>query len=483
MASTSRLKERPTRAEAVSVFTAAVFDASDPLTRGKDREYSDSENPTLTAFVGTLWAELHSIDATPVPPCPHCKGARGRLHQRANEYHRVPYFRCSDCRRLYTRLTGSPVARLRFVGKMPEFFRLLSQAVPLEEASRRLGVDYGAISNWLMRFRQLIALHDPDLHWTPLVRLGLKYRPHGACPKCDHEGQLNNGGFSADNRRQAKCPACAYVWALNLSPAAGAVPVIVASDLALNAAERRRRAGLEAPDLPRVRVGSVRTELRSQPVLLSAPDLLPPDAGRFDFRGPLRDNSPLPRKCVEDEELTRFLKIHVDQVLSDSIEPPPCPHCGSHCTRLASAKRATSPLPQFQCRACARLYSRTTRTPLANMLRKDILYGILPLLSQHRPLAHAADQLGTTPEIVKAWVRRFREWLLVLNPAGDFERRVRLGLKAPRPVLDCPHCRKQVEARPHGFKRTRKLSAAELKRRLFRCTECNGFFDVSIDAI
>jgi hypothetical protein len=88
---------------------------------------------------------------------------------------------------------------------MPEFFRLLSQPVQLEEASRRLGVDYGAISNWLMRFRQLIARHDADLHWTALVRLGLKYRPHGACPKCRHEGQLNNGGFTADNRRQANC--------------------------------------------------------------------------------------------------------------------------------------------------------------------------------------------------------------------------------------------------------------------------------------
>jgi len=49
--------------------------------------------------------------------------------------------------------------------------------------------------------------------------------------------------------------------------------------------------------------------------------------------------------------------------------------------------------------------------------------------------------------------------------------------------MDCPHCLQQVEARPHGFKRTRKRTAAELKRRLFRCTGCNGFFDVSIDAL
>ncbi|WP_408175708.1 DUF746 domain-containing protein [Paraburkholderia strydomiana] len=56
-------------------------------------------------------------------------------------------------------------------------------------------------------------------------------------------------------------------------------------------------------------------------------------------------------------------------------------------------------------------------------------------------------------------VRRFREWLLVLDPVGSYEKRVRLGLKAPWPVMDCPHCRRRTEARPHGFKRTRKRTA------------------------
>ncbi|MBT2794965.1 hypothetical protein [Paraburkholderia strydomiana] len=102
--------EQSTGSGAVCVITAAVFDADDPLTRGKERDYGESEIPALTAFVGTLWAESHSVDALPVPPCAHCDGRRGRFHTRANAYHVVPYFRCADCRRLYTRLTGSPVA-------------------------------------------------------------------------------------------------------------------------------------------------------------------------------------------------------------------------------------------------------------------------------------------------------------------------------------------------------------------------------------
>ncbi|WP_429568941.1 DUF746 domain-containing protein [Paraburkholderia sp. JPY419] len=60
---------------------------------------------------------------------------------------------------------------------MPAFIRLLSQPIPLEEVSRRLGVEYGAASNWLMRFRELIAQHDPEGIWLTRVRLGVKFRP------------------------------------------------------------------------------------------------------------------------------------------------------------------------------------------------------------------------------------------------------------------------------------------------------------------
>jgi transposase-like protein len=375
------------------------------------------------------------------------------------------------------------VARLRFASKMPAFFRLLSQPLPLEEASRRLQIEYSAVSNWLMRFRQLIALHDPDCHWTPFVRLGLKYRPVGFCTKCGHQGELHNGGFSVDERRQVKCPKCAHSWPLDMTSAGGEIPVVVIGDPALNAADRLRRAGVAAPDLPRIGTAFVRTERRREPLPVDSPVVSRVDANRFDFAAPLRHNSPLPRRHVEDKQLTRFLKRHIDRALSDSTEPPPCPHCGSGNTRFASGRRAVSPLPQFQCRACARLYTRTSRTPLAKIVRKDMLYQFLPLLSQHRTLAYAAQQLGTTPEVVKAWVSRFREWLMALDPTGDYESRVRLGLKAPWPVMKCPHCRKKVKARPHGFKKTKTQTAAQLKRRLFRCTGCNGFFDVSIDAL
>ncbi|MBN3761151.1 DUF746 domain-containing protein [Burkholderia sp. Ac-20365] len=465
------------------VATGAIFDARTPITRTGERDYGSEENTALTAFVASLWTELHAADVKPTPKCPHCGRVNARLHQRPNRYHAVPYFRCGACRRLFTRLTGSPLARLRFASKMPAFFALLSQPIPLEEASRRLQVDYAAASNWLMRFRQLIAAHDPDGHWTSLVRLGIKYRPAGECPRCGRGGVKLNGGYSVDQRRLAKCPACLLSWPLQADSSVDCVPLIVVDDLARNAAARRLRSGLDAPDLPRIDVASMKLEPHAPPDQLPKPDLPLAAAERFDFSRPLRSNSPIARRFTEDKTLTRFLKKHVDLALSPSPEPPACPHCGSADTRLTGKMRAALALPQFQCRACARFFTRTTRTPMANMLRKDMLYAILPLLSQHRTLRDAAEALGTKPEIIKSWVQRFREWLLALDPSGDFERRVRLGLKAPAPQIWCPHCREIVVARPHGFKRTRTKTAALIRRRLFRCTVCQGFFDVAVDSL
>ncbi|MBT2794833.1 hypothetical protein [Paraburkholderia strydomiana] len=57
-------------------------------------------------------------------------------------------------------------------------------AVTTRRGSRRLGVEYSVVSIWLMRFRHLVALHDPDGPWTPLVSGSLQYWPHGKCPQC-----------------------------------------------------------------------------------------------------------------------------------------------------------------------------------------------------------------------------------------------------------------------------------------------------------
>jgi len=162
-----------------------------------------------------------------------------------------------------------------------------------------------------------------------------------------------NGWYSVDQRRLAKCPACLFSWPLQADSSGDCVPVIVVDDLARNAAARRRRSGLDAPDLPRIDTTSMKLQPHSPPDQLPKPALSPAPAERFDFSSPLRSNSPIPRRFTEDKTLTRFLKKHIDVALSPSVAPPDCPHCGRADSRLIGKMRTASTLPQFQCRACA----------------------------------------------------------------------------------------------------------------------------------
>jgi hypothetical protein len=147
-------------------------------------------------------------------------------------------------------------ARAASICEQDARFALLSQPIPLEEASRRLQIDYVATSNWLMRFRQLIAAHDPDGHWTSLVKLGIKYRPAGECPKCGRGGIKLNGGYSVDQRRLAKCPACLFSWPLHADSSSDCVPVIVVNDLAHGT--RRCAAAVLASMRPTSRASTLR---------------------------------------------------------------------------------------------------------------------------------------------------------------------------------------------------------------------------------
>ncbi|WP_371748605.1 DUF746 domain-containing protein [Burkholderia cepacia] len=371
------------------------------------------------------------------------------------------------------------MAGLRLEHKMPAFIRLLSQPIPLEEASRRLGLDCEAVALWLMRFRQLIEQHDPDAYWASRVTLGLQYRPEGTCPHCSYTGPLLSGGFAGGHRRRAKCPQCSRTWPIGDQESGARVKVSIVRDPAMSVIERRRREGLATPTLTPAVEGRLSAPPSSPAAKVSSPEVPSPQFQRFNFAQPLRANSPRPRHYVEDFELTAYLKEAIAQILSEEVDPvPSCPHCGSDDTRFISRQRDLPRLPVYQCGACERSYTRVTRTALSNSLRKGMLDAFLPWLSQQRPMAHAAEALETTPETIKGMVKRFRVWLLLLDPSGQYERRVKLGLKTPWPVLPCTKCGKEAPGRPHGFARRKSESDGPL--RLFRCSACDRFFTVPV---
>ena len=455
------------------------FDATQPRTSRSRRAFTDEDDRTLTAFVMSLWEELFSTDTQPVPSCPHCLGVQTSLHLRPNGHMRLPQFKCFTCKRRFTRRTGSPMAGLRHESKMPDFIRLLSQPIPLEEASRRLRLDSDAVALWLMRFRQLIELHDPEKYWATRVTLGLQYKAEGTCPRCSYTGALLSGGFATGHRRRAKCPQCSKTWPLGDHETGMRVKVSIVRDPAMSVIERRRREGLATPALTAADGGMLSTPPSSPVANVSLCEVPRPLFQRFDFAQPLRSNSPLPRHYVEDTELTTYLRAAIARTLSEEVVPvPPCPHCVSGNTWFDSRQRDLPRLPVYHCGTCERKFTRVTRTALANSLRREMLDAFLPWLSQQRPMAHAARAFDATPETIKGIVKRFRVWLLRLDPSGEYERRVKLGLKTPWPVLPCAKCGQEAPAKPHGFARRKSVEAGQL--RLFRCSACEGFFTLLV---
>ena len=134
-----------------------------------------------------------------------------------------------------------------------------------------------------------------------------------------------------------------------------------------------------------------------------------------------------------DPELTRFLVSAIEHVLSTDITPPSCPRCTSFATRLVHRASPSRALPYFVCDTCHRGFTRTQGTPLHSTHKRNRLIDFARCLSQRRTLDAVAAELGMKRHTVDLWVRRFRAWLLVLDPSGDYAARVRLGRQRDLP--------------------------------------------------
>ncbi|WP_098495034.1 DUF746 domain-containing protein [Collimonas sp. PA-H2] len=169
---------------------------------------------------------------------------------------------------------------------------------------------------------------------------------------------------------------------------------------------------------------------------------------------------------TEDTELTAFLDDALQEIYSKSEVPPPCPFCKSTNTGLASRPHARLPLPSFLCRTCRlRQFNRVTGTPLMR-LRAAKLPAFIHLLSQQMSYAEAMRRLGVDYTAVENWTKKFRTWLLQLDPSGKWEARVRLGIKV-RPHIQCPYC---------GLEGEKHFSAFLVGQRAIRCPDCNRRF-------
>ncbi len=139
------------------------------------------------------------------------------------------------------------------------------------------------------------------------------------------------------------------------------------------------------------------------------------------------------------------------------------------------ARLSRSTVPQFGCHGCGRTFTRIVGTPMARLTRKDALPGFVRLLSQQRPVADAVRHLGLDERIVSNWVKKFRTWLLQLDPSGAYERMVKLGVKRPAPVLYCPHCCEEREMAYFGYVTGHTHLPYAQRTRQFRCQTCRRY--------
>ncbi|WP_012760836.1 MULTISPECIES: DUF746 domain-containing protein [Ralstonia] len=419
------------------------------------REHVDdelTEDPALTEFLTSAWLDLISTRSTPVPRCPRCDGDRIRAERASG--HALPHYFCHTCKSGFNRLTGTPFARLVGREKGTAMIPLLSRQMSLLQARKRLGRTQKAMLTWLLAFRKYLLELDPTGRWEAKVRLGVRIAPQAQCLRCGFEGGFLSGGFDPQRRRRIRCPQCGRSRLLDVLQEEGqAYKGVVMHDAIDTAVRQRRKYFPKAKSPPVARAAQV----------AEAMPTVQPRRLLHDVALPKRTLVYGPPDCHEDGELTAYLLEKVDTALSQDSIAGPCPWCESAQTEHHLIKRPSG-LPGFKCRGCLGYFMRVTNTPLVQPAMRELARRFVPMLGWRNTVDVAAQALGVDASVVREWVPTWRKWLLLLDPSGTMEPRVRLDMPVAEPAA----------LRRRAVKRRGWLSRAWLKR-------ADGFSYLSAD--
>jgi transposase-like protein/IS1 family transposase len=127
--------------------------------RQLDRRQREQLFTLLRSAIG-LDQVCSAIDgARPAPCCPACGSRHSHRHGRDRGIQR---YRCSDCRRTFNALSGTPLARLRHRGKWLDYLGSMLDSRTVRAAADQVGVHRNTSFRWRHRFLHL-AKHDrPD---------------------------------------------------------------------------------------------------------------------------------------------------------------------------------------------------------------------------------------------------------------------------------------------------------------------------------
>jgi transposase-like protein len=135
------------------------------------------------------------------------------------------------------------------------------------------------------------------------------------------------------------------------------------------------------------------------------------------------------RETPEAQRLSQFLRQHMHALMSSEVESfPRCRYCaGARIARNAFQMHSTGRLPHYSCSNCGGSFNRLTLTPLGKRTSRAGLDALIDLLPQPLSYSDAGRRLRSADNTVRAYVRLFRRWLLVLDPRGEYERLRQLG--------------------------------------------------------
>lgn len=94
------------------------------------------------------------------PTCPHCQS--GLNPHRWGTHKGVQRYRCRDCKKTFTALTKTPLARLKKREQWMAYFATMLDSMPLRKAAKHCGISLDTSFRWRHRFLKLVDSLNAD---------------------------------------------------------------------------------------------------------------------------------------------------------------------------------------------------------------------------------------------------------------------------------------------------------------------------------
>ncbi|CAN2525733.1 DUF746 domain-containing protein [Burkholderia pseudomallei] len=144
----------------------------------------------LTYQLTQAFDAINTHQLRPFPACVYCGSARVSIY--SARHYAFPRFACLDCKRNYSRRTGTVFAKTKAKhhDQMRAAIRYLSLPLSFMQVADELGVNEEWLERWRNMFVTLADQLEQDGSLSSRIRLGIKPTTKTPCPYCGRTGTL-----------------------------------------------------------------------------------------------------------------------------------------------------------------------------------------------------------------------------------------------------------------------------------------------------